>query len=147
MNRSEKLVRWLASQDGPRTSRQMREAVDPAADVKIIHAVISSMVKRGKMRRAGFSGASRRGTSLYALTEDAMRDNRIRAKPKPKPTTAQRVVVGRKAAKPQAVGDVSADVAAWMAAGGRVQRLGRHETSQPFKRIHPERAPNLEMAA
>ena len=128
MSVAHEICQWLLKQDAPRTTMEIRDAVLPGGTGRQMHNHIGPLLRVGKLRKVT-PGAGRAGGATFAANPDALKDRRFR------PTTAQRVVVARKSVRPQVVGDVSADVAAWMASGGRVQRLGRHETSQPFKRI------------
>ena len=154
-NVSEKIWAYLADHPGA-DSRAIAAAAGEEVDK--VQRRLSKAVKRGHVVSTGPAGQRTyvllRRPAKYAATPEESRAKRKewkrmwegthRAK-QPKPARVERAVkpckptpvrrAGRPSPAQPAMMNVSADVAAWMAAGGRVQRLGRYETSRPFKRI------------
>ena len=122
------IVDWLSQQPEPRTMAEIREAVLPGASAAAMHNHIGPLVKAGRVRRVA-RGAGRAAGSTFEATGKP--DGRR------KPMTVRRPVTVLQ--KPShAPVNVAADVAAFLRAGGRIQKLPRGAVSQPFKRIEAQ---------
>lgn len=161
------------------------EGLDHEAFARRIGAQVAQMTKAGKLKRTGLLGSY-----AYALAADGRRDRRARP-PSPRTAERKRRKADRAAARAAAPAPVpapakprpldqslrtpptrqcrsareqlAADVAAFIKAGGRIQRLANGESSQPLlhtrreiearpgrlgkRRIHDEEPDDLDVAA
>lgn len=130
--------------------------------VQLVAAQLTQQLKAGKLKRTGqprgycYWPTEHVLVDLRTVTRDGKpRDTKAKARaPKPRPPAppappkAQPVRAPSAASQPRALrkrthtpavastGSVSADVAAFLAAGGRVQKLAMHEASQGLRFDH-----------
>lgn len=126
---------WERLSAGPMTLDQAAEGLDRSR----VSRTLANAVHRGICERDGGRFVLVRRPAKFARTPEEQAEKR-RAyhrqwqakRRKPRPFT----VVKPKVEKPEPMArDVSADVAAFLASGGRVERLPRYAVSQPFKHI------------
>lgn len=147
MNTSQRIWAYLLANPGAH-SHAVAASVGEAVDK--VQRTLNKAVTRGKARSEGPNG-QRRYTLVsrpkpVAATPEERRARRTatqrqwrarQAKPEGEPKSNPRAmtVVKRKPVAAPGPRDVSADVAAFLKAGGRIQRLPRHAVSQPLLRI------------
>ena len=148
MNTSQQIWTFLAANPGA-DSHAIAAAVGEATDK--VQRTLNKAVARGHAVCEGAKG-SRRYTLLNrpkpraqtpeerAAKRKAWRKQWLASRPKPEPKRNPRafsinrpITVLKK--KQHGPVDVSGDVAAFLRAGGRIQKLPRHAVSQPLQRI------------
>lgn len=105
--------------------------------MKSVRATVAQLVAAKKLIPAGQAPGERKGTMAYLLAPGGLVDRRFKADrlTQRKPRAKVGIVVGKDLDPPRVPVDVSADVARFLSAGGRIQRLPRYAVSRPFKRL------------
>lgn len=146
-NRCARIREWLATQSSPASARDIWQAVEPEGNFNAIAASLSAMSRSGTVQ------ASKLGRRLHYTTGRPPPRRAPRATPGPPPpgaalrATIGTLARGRPAMRPapvtcsldgisdqqrQASARIAADIAAFEARGGRIERLG---PTQFFDRI------------
>ncbi|MDC7806391.1 hypothetical protein PQS31_06080 [Luteimonas sp BLCC-B24] len=122
--RCERIYTFLRANPRPHTIQAIADATDAQHDARITGITLASMVKRGYAERAGGG----RKDARYRVGEVMPKAMRARtAGPRPSATAAPRATSSSTSVSPtnrDRSAQIAADIAAFQARGGRIERLG-----------------------